>query len=275
MRTMLMLRSSLPGRWRAAALTLTLLFAACAEEEEQISYLVERPPLETTADTIAMRAFEGFGGPEAWAALPYLRFDFGAENEEGRQVRRKHLWNRRTGDYRVEWTAGADSQYVALFNVDSREGQVYRNGTALDSLENAEALQQAYRGFINDTYWLLAPTKMFDPGVQRTYVPDSADAGVDVVRLSFQDVGLTPGDQYWMYVDQQTGRLDRWDFVLQGGGEGRFRWTGYEPHPTAAGTLYVATRKEAVDRPSALLTDNVEMPAEVDESLFTDPTPRL
>ncbi|NEQ32948.1 MAG: hypothetical protein F6K04_18440 [Leptolyngbya sp. SIO4C5] len=120
------------------------------------------PPIETRADSVALRVVEASGGADALAAMPYLRFNFGVERDGAANVARKHLWNRQTGDYRVEWTAGADSNYVALFNAstfttDTPEGGVYLNGTAVAGEAASEALQRAYRGYINDTYWLMAP----------------------------------------------------------------------------------------------------------------------
>ena len=257
-------------RWLVPAVVLS---AGCAGDDAQPTAAM--PPLETRADSLSMRAYEAMGTPEAWASLPYLRFDFGAERDGTRQVSRRHLWDRRSGDYRLEWTGGRDSVYTALFNVNTRDGQVYLNGTPLDAAANEEQLQSAYRGFINDTYWLMAPVKMLDPGVQRSYVADSSDAEHDVVHLAFDNVGLTPGDQYWMYVNRETGRVDRWAFRLQSGNEGNFEWVDYEAHPTPGGTLHIATRKQAIGQPFALLTDHLEMPTEVPEEMFTDPEPRL
>ncbi len=255
--------------------------AGCAPDENgpQADSAAAMPPLETRADSVAMQVYETMGGPAAWAALPYLRFNFGFERDGTQEVGRRHLWNRKTGAYRLEWTQGADSAYVALFNVDTREGQVYLNGAPLDSAANAERLQGAYSGFINDTYWLFAPVKMMDPGVERTYVADSSGADTDVIQLSFQNVGLTPGDRYWMYVDRETGRVYRWAFILQNmppeGPARAFDWTGYEAFETPAGVIYMASRKEAVGQPFALLTNAIETPAEVPQDLFSDPTPRL
>lgn len=265
---------------RRLLILISVLLLGSAAGCEMMDPSPPMPPIETRADSLALQAYEAWGGPEAWHALPYLRFDFGAEQDGQRQVFRRHLWNRGTGAYRVEWTRGADSNYVVLFDVDDyddgeRSGEAYLNGQPLDSTQQAQTVEQAYRGFINDTYWLMAPTKMLDPGVQRTYVPDSSQGGNEVVRLAFDSVGLTPGDTYWMHVDPETGRVERWTFNLEGGGEGTFRWTGYQGFDTEAGSLYVATRKEALGGGRALLTDNVAMPRSVPDSLFTSPRPLL
>ncbi|ARA93949.1 hypothetical protein AWN76_012825 [Rhodothermaceae bacterium RA] len=252
-----------------------LLLAGCAAEPEGPSDAASAGIVPATrADSIALKVYEAHGGPEAWASVPYLRFDFAVGQGGQRQRIASHLWDRHSGAYRVEWTRGADSTYVALFNVNHhRDGQVYLNGEPVPATQNAELLEQAYRRYINDTYWMLMPVKLFDPGVQRTYVPDSSDADTDVIRLSFEQVGLTPGDQYWVYVDRATGRVKEWAFVLQSGNRGRFAWTAYEEFDAPAGTI--ATAKPAIGADRTLYTDRVEVLTEVPADLFTDPRPRL
>ena len=259
----------------AAVLVLSVGCAPAADELPDATYDVPTYELATRADTVAMRTYDALGGPEAWASLPVLRFDFAFERDGARQTIASHLWDRRTGDYRVEWQGGADSVYVALFDVDTREGTVYLNGEPAAEAEQAALLERAYGRFINDTYWFLMPIKMLDDGVTRTYMPDSSSAGTEVVQLAFDDVGLTPGDRYWVYVDTASGEVSEWAYQLQGGGTGRFRWTGYEEHPVPAGTVRVATRKEAADGSRALLTDNVAVMNDAPDGAFTDPQPRF
>ena len=51
----------------------------------------------------------------------------------------------------------------------------------------------------------------------------------DRVALSFDGVGLTPRDRYWMWVNRDTGLVDRWDFVLKGSDDppASFTWEGW------------------------------------------------
>ena len=262
------------------------LLVGCGAESRSDSAL---PTLETRADSIAMRLYEAHGGPEAWASVPFLRFDFGVEREGETQVVAKHLWNRQTGEYRVEWQASPDSQYVALFDVDAfgehasqtapGAGQVYLNGTAVDSAANASLMQRAHQRFVNDSYWLLAPVKVFDPGVNRSYIADSSDAQHEVIRLSFGEVGLTPGDRYWLYVNSETGRLVRWAFHLQGMQEEASArmsdWTDYRSFDVPAGTVHIAARKESAGGTSAIVFPTLDVPSAVSDDAFTNPEPQL
>lgn len=233
--------------------------------------------LESRADSAAMKAYDALGGPNAWASVPYLRFDFASGDETSRTVHASHLWDRTTGDYRVEMQAGEDSTYVALFNVNTRDGDVYLDGQAVDESTEQEMLERAYRRFINDSYWLLMPVKMMDPGVTRTYLPDSSTAEMDVLRLSFDDVGLTPGDQYWVYIDNNTGRVDKWAFHLQNHPPDHvptpIQWRGYKSIETPTGSIEVSERK--IRNGSITYTDNVDVPESPPEGAFSDPNPIL
>ena len=267
-------------RYALPLLIALLILAGCAPEasDPEEPTTAEMPAMETRADTVAMRIYEAAGGPAAMAAMPYLRFDFGVERDGDHQVAARHLWNRQTGDYRVEWTSGPDSAYVALFNVNTQEGDVYLNGDSLATGERQAQMENAYRRYINDSYWLLAPVKLFDPGVTRTYAADSSGAEQEVIELTFGDVGLTPGDRYWIYADPETGAMTKWAFVLQGNPEAEprvFQWTDVQTLETPEGPVSLATAKEAMGGPVILRTDNLEAPTGVPTEMFTDPQPRL
>jgi hypothetical protein len=232
---------------------------------------------------VAYRLLQAHGA-DAWATAPYLRFNFGIETPNGGQTIARHLWNRTTGEYRIEWSAGPDSSYVALVNVreqrDGRlDGTVYLNGDELTGAAGESAREQAYGRFVNDTYWLLAPLKVYDPGVNRTYVADSSTADHDVIQLTFNDVGRTPDDQYWLYVSTETGQLDRWAYHLQGMPDDAppqfYDWTQYQELQAPDGTVRLAPRKEAVGADRALLTNQLALPESPPDGAFSTPTPIL
>lgn len=238
---------------------------------------------ETKADSVALRMLRAHGA-DAWAPAPYLRFNFGIESPRGSQVVARHLWNRQTGDYRVEWSSGPDTSYVAIVNVREVEdelppGMAYRNGTELSGSASERVRKQAYGRFINDTYWLLAPLKVYDPGVNRTYLADSSTAEHDVIHLSFGDVGMTPGDEYWLYVSTETGRLEQWAYHLQGMSDDtaprHFEWSGYHDVSAPDGRVHLAARKQLIGADQAILTNQLALPASAPDGAFTNPEPML
>jgi len=269
----------------AYLLLVAVLFMGCGETNEPASSSnrIDTINVETTADSVALRLMKAHGA-EALASAPYLRFNFAVETPNGKQVIGRHLWNRSTGDYRVEWQSGPDSNYVALVNIrdvenQTPEGTVYLNGDELEGEAARTARQRAYGRYINDTYWLLAPVKVFDPGVNRRYVPDSSSAGHEVIRLTFGNVGLTPGDEYWLYVSTETGRIDRWVMRLQNMEDDApprsYTWEGYTTLQAPDGSVTLARRHESESGDQAVLTDRIALPSVPPDGAFTNPTPIL
>lgn len=234
------------------------------------------PEPETPADLLAVAIADAHGGLAAFASLDVLRFDFIVRRDTDETSRRRHLWDRAADRARVEWTVGQDSVAVALFAPaafvpDAPAGEVAVNGRPLDGEALAERLVEAHRAHINDTYWLLAPMKTMDPGVRRAIVSDSAGTSL---RLSFDGVGLTPGDQYWLQFDPATRAMTGWTFRLEGDTTlGRWAWTEPQPIPTPRGDLRLPAVKVSADGTRRIETR--VLPAPDDDALWTDLTPRL
>lgn len=271
----------------ATLLVGALLWAGCTSgsdsDSESLVVPTDTIDPETRADSVAYRLLQAHGA-DAWATAPYLRFNFGIETPDGAQTIARHLWNRNTGEYRMEWSAGPDSSYVALVNVREQQngrlaGTAYLNGDELTGTADENVREEAYGRFVNDTYWVLAPLKTFDPGVNRTYLPDSSTAEHDVIHLTFNDVGRTPGDQYWLYVSTETGRLDRWAYHLQGMPEDAppqfYDWTQYRELQAPDGTVRLAAHKDAVGADRTLLTNQLALPESPPEGAFSTPEPML
>lgn len=187
----------------------------------------------------ARRLLTSLGGPEGWRETRFLRFRWvvgSGEEASGRL----HAWDRYTGRYRLEYERDDGRPVLALFNVNriradslASAGHVWVDGERLQGARRDSALRNAYGAFINDSYWLLHPFKYFDPGVHldwagRTELSDGRS--YPTVHLTFEeDLGVT-NDQYWGYVDPETGRLHAWQYHLQGREEKGdvIRWEGWE-----------------------------------------------
>lgn len=183
---------------------------------------------DTQAVEIAERTLEAMGGAEAWESTRFLRFDFFGF--------RLHHWDRYTGRHRFEGQTREGQSYVVLHDIQKREGRAWLDGKELEGDDLAEWLERAYGAWINDTYWLIMPYKLRDPGVHLSYDGEASEDGktFDKLKLTFDGVGLTPGDTYWAWIDRETGLMDRWAFSLQGWEEGRepsvWRWTDWQTH---------------------------------------------
>jgi hypothetical protein len=87
-----------------------------------------------------------------------------------------------------------------------------------------------YARWVNDSYWLLAPLKILDPGVHLAYEGSKEMDGTncEVLHLSFGQVGLTPSDQYRLYIDPETKLVKSWDYIPKADTVMHGSWEKYE-----------------------------------------------
>lgn len=235
------------------------------------------PAVETRdprAVSVAQRTLDAMGGAAAFEKLRTLKFDFVVEREGKEVARVRHVWDRWDGRYRLEGKNKEGKPTLTIFNVQKRgEGRAWVDGTELTGDELKAALERGYGRFINDTYWLLMPAKMLDPGVQLAFEGAMAvEAGktYDVVRLTFDNVGLTPKDTYWGYVALDTGLMERWDFVLTGQ-EAKDRATFFWEDWREVGGVRLAMAKRAPTGGTVIRFDHVSGSGAAEDSAFQAP----
>lgn len=176
---------------------------------------------EPGAMTMAEDSIKAMGGMDGWKQVKAVRFDFRVEPQgaEARSV--KHLWDRASNRDHIEQTKDGKVK-VAWIDLATKKGAAWLDGKKLEGKDLTDAMDWAYGRWVNDTYWLIMPFKWMDSGVN---VKKEADQnGMNVLHLSFNQVGLTPGDQYWVFMDPKTHLMQRWKFKLQGNDEGDFNW---------------------------------------------------
>jgi hypothetical protein len=177
---------------------------------------------DAKADAVGKELIAALGGQGSWEKARQFEFTFVVEREGKTVARFDHAWDRYTGDYRVTGTDKTGAPFAVYFNVNSKQGKAFLNGKPADGEEQQKLLQSGYGRFINDSYWLLAPWKIFDPGVHLNYDGEKPcpDGGTcDVLKLSFEDVGLTPKDIYWLWITRDGRHMVQWQYVLNGAQE--------------------------------------------------------
>jgi hypothetical protein len=229
------------------------------------------PPSDPKAVAVADKVMESLGGKDAWNKTRYLRFDFAVDRDGKTLFSRAHTWDKWTGRYRLEGKTKEGEPYVVLMNVNTREGAAWKNGNKLSGEEEKKQLEGAYGMWVNDTYWLLMPYKMKDPGVVLAMAGEEkkGDEAWDKVRLSFENVGLTPKDQYWAYVNRKTGLVDRWDFVLNGEKKPPtpFEWKNWKK----MGAIMLADDRVSPKDGTRIYFPVLSVPDNVPDSVFTTP----
>ena len=223
---------------------------------------------QPTADSVSRRAIDMLAGP-AWEDARYLAFTFNVERDGKIVASYPQRWDRFSGEYRVSGKNREGEDVLVVMNVNAKTGKGWKNGQEV--ADPKDLLTFGYRRFINDTYWLLMGFKSFDPGVSREYAGEKTDAAghlYDVVRFSFDKVGLTPGDVYWMWVNRDTGLVDEWHMKLEG--------SKPEDEPSVVlfhdyhrfGGLLISTRREIKGRNQFIKLDDVTVSREAPSGAF-------
>jgi opacity protein-like surface antigen len=252
------------GRVLAAVLVSAAAAAASAARG------AERDP---KADAVGHALVAGMGGEGAWEKARQFQFDF-VVVKEGKEVARfSHAWDRYTGDYRLQGVDKAGAPYAVYFNVNTKAGKAFVNGVAVEGAERDKRLESAYERFINDTYWLLAPWKIFDPGVHLALDGEKPCPGggtCDVLRLSFENVGLTPKDVYWIWVARDGSRMIQWQYVLGGASEPptTAQWKDWRK----LGGVLLSLDKPITGEPFEIRFDKVAVAPARDDTLFRPPS---
>jgi hypothetical protein len=148
-------------------------------------------------------------------------------------------------------------------------GEAFKNGMPVESEELGAVLSRAYARFINDTYWLLMPYKLRDPGVMLSFDGEETigQQRYEVIKMTFApSVGLTPQNVYRVFVDAATGRIVRWEYFAQEGAEPRPAWwTDWRQFDGV--TLAVERKFEGST--TRLLFENIVVSQEVPAGIFS------
>ncbi len=186
---------------RLLPLALGALALACAARPAQ----GPAPTAPTPAEELALGVLAAMGGAQAWADARHVHWNFfGA---------REHWWDKHTGDVRI--VAGSTT---LLMNVHTREGEAYRDGTPLGGEELDALFEQGYGWWVNDSYWMFMPYKLLDPGVHLEHLgPEDLSDGrpAQALSMTFDAVGLTPGNRYVVRIAEDSGLVEEWSFYAQ------------------------------------------------------------
>jgi hypothetical protein len=254
-------------RRRLLRLAALVLVAAAAPAPSVAAPAGSDPKAVAVADHV----MQALGGQEAWNATRYLRFDFAVDRGGKTLARRAHTWDKWNGRYRVEGKDKDGKDLVVTMNLNTKEGQATLGGATLGGAELRSALETAYAWWVNDTYWLLMPYKMRDPGVTLTLAgrETKGDESWDKVLLTFDNVGLTPKDRYWAFVNTKTGLVDRWEFVLKGEKTPPvpFEWKGWKSY----GRIQLADDRVSPRDGTRIHFPVLDVPASVPEAAFARP----
>lgn len=242
-----------------------LMLAVCVEGSAQSHK-------DPKAVEIAKTMQEAMGGLSNWQNAHFVRYDFIVSHDGKTMMSRSHLWNKQTGDYRLEEKTKDGKSEVALFNIGTKQGSVYVDGKKVEGDEAQADLKQAYAAFVNDSWWLDMPWNWLNSGVNLKYLGAKKRGSEmdDVVELTFNHVGLTPGDMYHAYVSRKSHLMTHWEYVLQSHQKGSWDWLYTETNGIKLPRTHISA-----DRKTSISMGHVAVLDSADGAFFTDPSHTL
>lgn len=150
-------------------------------------YLTYNKPLPqgtsgTIADGLANTMLKRINH-KAYLETRYIEWDF-------RNQTYHYKWDRQLGIVRVGW-----KEYRVLLNLDHPEkSSVFDRDKQLKDKARLDLIETAVVHFNNDSFWLVAPFKVFDKGTVRKLV--TLEDGSNELLVTYTTGGTTPGDSY-------------------------------------------------------------------------------
>lgn len=156
------------------------------------------------ADSLARR-MEAAVNKEAWDSTVLVQWTFAGMHH--------FLWDKERDFCRVQW----DDKEV-LLDLNTITGKAWQDGQALEGEAAKELMQQAWSYFANDSFWLNACVKAFDPGTERRLL--RLAGGDEGLLVTYTKGGVTPGDSYLWILDEDglPQRWKMWVSILPVGG---------------------------------------------------------
>jgi len=220
------------------------------------------------AARVHARMIDAMGGAAAWERARYFEFEFAVDRGGTATPGWSHRWDRHTGDYRLAGTR-AGEPLVVLMNVNHPEqGRAWVAGQPVTGPRLDSLTTFAYGRFINDSYWLIMPYKWTDPGVHLTYEGrrSEADREWEVVKLTFDQVGLTPQNEYLAYINPATGLMERWHHFSRADANPSISdWTNWQRF----GPILLATEKPNAAGTASIVFRGVSVATRVPPDAFT------
>jgi hypothetical protein len=155
------------------------------------------------ADALAMQMMESLN-KSAWDETEEISWTFKSIHT--------YTWNKVDNVVNVKW---GDNE--VQLDPESISGVVI-NAEAYTAAEVKGLIKVAWDYFNNDSFWLCAPFKVFDPGTERSIV--ELEDGSEALMVTYTTGGTTPGDSYLWILDEnyRPKAIKMWVSIIPLGG---------------------------------------------------------
>ncbi|MDP5093390.1 MAG: hypothetical protein NWQ17_08760 [Polaribacter sp.] len=162
------------------------------------------------ADALAIKMFNAINH-EAFENTEVLEWSFRNEHF--------YRWRKSIGLVEIKW----DENKVLFDTKTPNNSTLFVNDKKVN---NPELLKKAIDFFNNDSFWLIAPYKIFDSGTQRSIVKHE---GKDALLITYTSGGSTPGDSYLWILDENYFPISykMWTSIIPIGGVSA-TWTDWK-----------------------------------------------
>lgn len=139
------------------------------------------------ADTLAENMLDALDH-EAYEETDYIEFTF--------KNRHRYKWNKAQNTCEVLWKSfRVELDLDSIYNSQVFVAEQHYNGE-----EKQDYIKKAENYFNNDSFWLVAPYKVFDKGAERRLVNTEDDK--EALLVTYTSGGTTPGDSYLWHLDE-------------------------------------------------------------------------
>lgn len=140
---------------------------------------------------------------EAYKNTNYIEWTF--------KNRHHYKWNKQKNICSVYW----EDYKVELILNDIKSSKAFVHSFKVDDNNSVKLISKAEKYFNNDSFWLVAPYKVFDMGTERRLV--TLENGESALLVTYTSGGSTPGDSFL------------WEFDPKGKPKSFKMWTSILP----------------------------------------------
>lgn len=161
--------------------------------------------LGVKADVLAEKMLNALNY-EAYQNTNYIAFSF--------KNRHHYKWDKANNQCEVSW-----KDFKVNLNLSTpQQSEVFVANNLYEGKDKEKLINKALSYFNNDSFWLVAPYKVFDKGTERRLV--TTDEGKNALLITYRSGGSTPGDSYLWHLNKEgkPESFQMWVSILPIGG---------------------------------------------------------